>query len=213
MNIKLRLEQPEDYKEVENLTREAFWNVHVPGCDEHYLIHIIRDCEAFIPELDYVAVLDNKIVGNIVYTEAKIVDDNNNEHTVLSFGPLSVLQEYQKQGLGKALIEHTKDIARNMGYKAILIYGDPSYYCRFGFIPAEKYNILTSDGMYHTALQVYELYNGSLKSVSGRFFEDNIYQLNKQLSEKFDSTFPQKEKFETESQKKFLKLLSMCQKP
>jgi len=170
MNIKLRLESPSDYKEVENLTREAFWNLHVPGCDEHYLVHIIRDCEAFIPELDYVAILDNKTVENIVYTKAKIIDDNNNEHIALCFGPISVLPEYQKQGIGKALIEHTKMIARSMGCKTILIYGDPSYYYRFGFIPAEKYNILTSNGMYHAALQVCELYAGSLNGICGRFF-------------------------------------------
>ena len=213
MNIKLRLEQPSDYKEVENLTREAFWNVNVPGCDEHYLVHTIRNCNAFIPELDYVAVLDNKIVGNIVYTKAKIINDNNNEHTVLCFGPLSVLPEYQKQGIGKSLIEHTKVIARDMGYKGILIYGDPNYYYRFGFILAEKYNILTHDGMYHAALQVCELYAGSLKGISGRFFEDTVYQVDEKLAEKFENTFPPKEKFETESQKRFLEIVKLCRKP
>ena len=93
--------------------------------------------------------------------------------------------------------------------KTILIYGDPSYYYRFGFIPAEKYNILTSNGMYHAALQVCELYAGSLNGICGRFFQDKVYELDKELTQKFNSTFPPNEKFETESQQRFLQIASM----
>ncbi len=98
--VTLRNETEFDYKTVENVTREAFWNHHGPGCDEHYLMHIMRNTEAFIPELDIVAELDCKIVGNIVYTKAKIVDDQDVAYSVISFGPISVLPEYQGRGIG-----------------------------------------------------------------------------------------------------------------
>ena len=106
MYIELRLEQPSDYQETENVTREAFWNLHSPGCDEHYLLHIMRDCPAFVPELDVVAAYGGKIVGNIVYAKAVIKADNGNEYEVLGLGPISVLPEYQGKGIGGRLIEH-----------------------------------------------------------------------------------------------------------
>lgn len=76
-NINLRLEEPKDYKEVEHLTREAFWNVYGPGCDEYYIIHIMRKSNAFIKELDIIAEVEGKIVGNIVYSKAKILGDES----------------------------------------------------------------------------------------------------------------------------------------
>ncbi len=115
-NINLRLEEPKDYKEVENLTREAFWNVYIPGCDEHYIIHIMRKSDAFIKELDIVAELGDKIVGNIVYSKAKILcDDKTSYNDVICFGPISVLPEFQNRGVGGRLIEHSKEVARKLG--------------------------------------------------------------------------------------------------
>jgi ribosomal protein S18 acetylase RimI-like enzyme len=63
MNI--RLEQPKDYREVENLTREAFWNVYAPGCVEHFVLHQYRNNPDFIPELDFVMEEDGKIIGSV----------------------------------------------------------------------------------------------------------------------------------------------------
>lgn len=167
-NINLRLEEPKDYKEVENLTREAFWNVYIPGCDEHYIIHIMRKSDAFIKELDIVAELGDKIVGNIVYSKAKILcDDKTSYNDVICFGPISVLPEFQNRGVGGRLIEHSKEVARKLGYRGILIYGDPDYYKRYGFVPAENYEIGTPDDMYSAPLQAFELYNGALKKLQG----------------------------------------------
>ncbi len=103
MNIELRQEESKDYYETENVTREAFWNYYSPACSEHYLIHIMRDDDSFIPELDVVAVVDNKIVGNVVYLKSVISGDNGKEYDVLSLGPISVLPEYQKQGIGRLI--------------------------------------------------------------------------------------------------------------
>ena len=209
-NIKLRNENVSDYRAVEELTREAFWNHHVPGCDEHYLMHIMRNADSFINELDIVAEMDGKIIGNIVYTRAKIETDDGNCQEVISFGPLSVLPEFQGKGIGGMLIEHTKKIAKELGYKAILIYGDPAYYSKFGFAAAETYNIGTSDNMYAVALQAIELFPGALSNISGRFFEDAIYEIDEAGAKEFDKTFPQKElQHDLPSQKRFCQLVGM----
>ncbi len=210
MEIELRLEQSDDYRQVEELTKEAFWNAHNPGCDEHYLIHIMRGSGAFIPSLDFVALFGAKIAGNIVYTRAEIISDGGKSYEVLSFGPLSVLPSCQGRKIGSRLINHTKKLAQDMGYKAILIYGDPLYYSRFGFLPAEKFNIRTRENKYHAALLACELYEGALRKISGRFFEDEIYNLDLEASAEFDKSFAYKEKMAgTPSQERFKHLLAM----
>ena len=209
-NVKLRNEVVSDYRTVEELTREAFWNHYVPGCDEHYLMHIIRDSEAFIKELDIVAEVDGKIVGNIVYTKATIAADDGTSHEVLSFGPLSVLPEYQGQGIGGMLIEHTKAIAKELGYKAILIYGDPAYYSKFGFAAAETFRIGTSDNMYAAALQALELLPEALSGASGCFHEDGVYATDETAAKDFDRGFPSKELEDgLPMQKRFAEMIRM----
>ena len=91
----IRNELKSDYREVEELTRKAFWNLYVPGCNEHYLVHIMRDHEDFLPELDFVIECDNSVIANIMYTKAKLVDEEGNEKSILTFGPLSVLPKYR----------------------------------------------------------------------------------------------------------------------
>ena len=209
-NIKLRNEKVSDYRTVEELTREAFWNHHVPGCNEHYLLHIMRNADSFINELDIVAELDGKIVGNIVYTKAKIVTDDGNCHEVISFGPLSIHPEFQGRGIGGLLIEHTKTMAKELGYKAILIYGDPDYYSKFGFVAAETYKIATADNMYAVPLQAIELFQGELSKCSGRFFEDAIYEVDEVAAKEFDKGFPQKElQNDLPTQNRFSQLVEM----
>lgn len=117
----IRLETTNDYAEVENLTREAFWNVYTPGCNEHYFVHVMRSHKDFIPELDFVIELDGKIIGNIMYTRSKLIDKNGEEKTVISFGPLSIHPDFQRQGYGKALIEHSFSKACELGYDAVVI--------------------------------------------------------------------------------------------
>ena len=110
-NLIIRNEVENDYREVEELPREAFWNLHMPGCSEHYLIHVLRQHEDYIPELDFVAVMDGKIVGHIIYSKAKLVDEKGNEKKILTFGPLSVWPTYQRKGIGKALMNHSLAMA------------------------------------------------------------------------------------------------------
>ena len=148
MNITIRREDEKDYRVVEEITREAFWNLNFPGCDEHYLVHILRDHPDFIPEMDFVAVVDNKVAGNIMYTKSYVADEDNNRLDTLTFGPLCVLPGYQRQGIGTALINHTREIAVNNNSKAIIILGHPHNYCKHGFKNSIDYGISNSEGRY-----------------------------------------------------------------
>jgi len=205
MEIELRLEEEKDYKTVENLTREAFWNHYVPGCDEHLLVHNLRKTNVFIKELDFVAIYDNKIAGNIMYAKSTI-KNNDLEYTVLTFGPVSVLPEYQNMGIGGKLINHTIKLSKEMGYKAIIIYGDPEYYKRFGFKESKKYKITNKDKKYPAALLVLELYPSALNGIEGIFDEGKAYEIDKNEAEEFDKGFIVKEKGYSKSQERFKEL-------
>ena len=210
MNIELRRERPADYEETENVTREAFWNFYAPGCSEHYLLRSMRDCPSFVPELDIVAVHEGKIVGNIAHTRSFIMGDNKKQYEVLTLGPISVLPEYQGKGIGTRLIEYTRRQAKEMGFRAILLRGDPDFYGRRGFVPAESFKIRTEDNMYIRALQVFELYEGALAEAKGRYYEDAIFNIDESLVAEYDRKFPQKEKISgTPSQQRFEEIVGM----
>ncbi len=200
MNINIRRETEKDYREVENITREAFWDLHMPGCDEHLLAHKLRKVPAFIPELDFVATIDDRIIGNIMYSRAKVIDENNTEYDLLTFGPLTVSPEYQKQGVGTLLVKHTLKIAKDMGFKGVVIYGSEFYYHRFGFQNADKFKISTSDGENFEQFMALELFSGALDGISGRFYEDAVFHIDKAELEEFDKGFPFKEKHITDTQ-------------
>jgi len=209
-NILLRKETVSDYEAVENITREAFWNQHVPGCDEHYLVHIMRNAKAFIKELDFVAVVDGTIVGNIMYTKSKVVDDKDVKHQVITFGPVSVLPSHQCKGIGHMLIEHTMKLAKELGYNAIITYGDPDYYKKYGFNGAKSYDIGTADNLYADPLIAVELYDGALDNISGRFFEDEVFNIDEAAVKEFDSKYPPKElKNDLPTQVRFRELIEM----
>jgi predicted N-acetyltransferase YhbS len=116
MGYSIRNERADDYRCVEELTRKAFWNVHAPGCDEHYLIHVMRSHADFIADLDLVLLVDDRIVGNIMYAKSKLVDEEGGEQEILTFGPVSILPEFQRKGYGKRLIEYSMERAAKKGY-------------------------------------------------------------------------------------------------
>ena len=132
MDILIRNELEKDFRQVEELTREAFWNLYVPGCNEHYLVHIMRNHPDFMPELDFVAIDGNDIIGNIMYSKSHVIDKKDSKHKVntITFGPLSILPKYQRKGVGSALIKHSIKNAYANNYKAIIIYGHPYNYCK-----------------------------------------------------------------------------------
>jgi len=208
VNLILRRERTEVFHRVEELTREAFWNVHEPGCNEHFLAHVLRDSLDFIAELDYVAELDGKPVGNIMYARSVILQPSGLPYPVLTFGPVSVLPSLQGKGIGSALITHTLELARQLGHAVVVIYGDPAYYARFGFRAGEDFGIRTKDGWFNPALQALELVPLALKGISGSFVEADVYNLDTQAAEQFDADFPPRTKEVTPSQSRYLELLS-----
>jgi predicted N-acetyltransferase YhbS len=209
INLAIRNESENDYITVEEMVRETFWNLYVPGCNEHFVLHNLRNSSDFIPELDFVAKKEGQIVGQIAYSRGIIKCKQDEEKGVISFGPVSVLPTFQKQGIGSALIIHTINLARVMGYPAICIYGDPRYYSRFGFRCAEKYEIKTADGKFAVALQVLELQRGALANMPGRFIESAAFEVDENEFAQYDATFPFKEKKETDLQREFRLLASL----
>ena len=198
MNITFRLEQPDDYHTVESLTRDAFLNTHWGGdiviCDEHLLVNKLRKCSALVPELNVVAILEDKVVGHIIYTKAKIVEEDGNATVVLTFGPLTVAPDVQGRGIGRKLMEYTFNIARELGYRAILIFGHPDYYPRVGFRPASEFGITTSEGKSFDPFMAYPLFEGALDGITGRFYLDDVYEsLTQEEALEFDKKFPPRE--------------------
>ena len=190
-DVTVRLEQPKDYRAVESLTREAFWgHSGRPGCDEHLLAHNLRENASFVPELDYVAEVKGKAVGNVMFSRAAIITEAGESREVLTFGPLSVLPGDQRHGIGAALMKHTLAQAAALGYRAVIIYGEPDYYPRFGFERAGVYGITTDEGDNFDAFMALPLYPGALDGMAGRFVFDNVYLVDEAEAKEFDKQFP-----------------------
>jgi predicted N-acetyltransferase YhbS len=202
VGILIRLEEEKDYRAVEHLTREAFWDVYRPGCNEHLIVHKIRRVPAFLGELSYIACVDGSIVGNIIYSKAKVINDEGREFEVLCMGPISVLPSFQRKGIGSLLMNYSIERARALGYKAIIIFGNPGYYQRFGFINAERYGIKTSSGENFDAFMALELYDGALNGITGRYYADKVFEVQEEELQIFEREFPFKEKHITDTQLK-----------
>lgn len=203
MNLVLRKVNPNDYKEVEILTREAFWNVYMPGCCEHLVIHNMHRDKRSIEELELVAVYDNKIVGHIAYTKGQIKGIDN--ETFVTFGPISIMPEFQGKGIGGKLILDTLEKATNLGYSAVFITGDNNYYSRFGFEPASKYGIhMEAIPMEDEApfFMVKTLKDDALSDVRGFYVFDDCYNVDKEEVDQFDKLFEEKKKEVREGQLK-----------
>lgn len=144
-NIKIRLETKDDYRNVENLTREAFWNVYRPGCMEHYVLHCYRNDPAFVPELDYVLEIDGKIIGKVIYVRSEIMCDDGRKIPIMTFGPIGIAPEYKRQGYGKRLLDYSMEKAAEMGAGALAITGNILFYGKSGFVPAKTKGVLYAD--------------------------------------------------------------------
>ena len=194
MNINIRLETIDDYLKVEELTREAFWNLYTPGCDEHYLCHILRDHKDFIKKLDYVAEIDGNVIASIMYTNSFLFSDDLDKVQIVSFGPLCVHPEYQRKGIGTALIEKTKMLVEKMNIPAIIIYGDPHNYCKHGFKNGIDYQVSNMDGEYPLGLLVLELQPGFFGRKNWKVKQSDVFEFDHEEAIEFDKEFKEKEK-------------------
>lgn len=195
-DMTIRKEQPNDYFTVENLTREAFWNVYRPGCMEHYVLHMLRTDPSFVSELDYVIEEEGKIIAHIAYAEGVLRTEAGTQRLLL-FGPVSVLPEQQGRGYGAQLISFTLEKAKELGYPAVVITGNPDYYSRFGFESASKYGIFY-EGMDPTEeapfFMVKFLQDAAAGTIRGVYSDPPCYFTAPDLVEEFDRQFPPKKK-------------------
>jgi len=194
MDIIIRNETEKDFHEIEELTREAFWNLYFPGCNEHYLVHQMRNHPDFIKELDFIAEYNGKLVGNIMYTKAWLINENGQNTEIISFGPLSVLPEYQRKGIGSSLISYTRNIALTKGIKGIVILGDPHNYCKHGFKSSKDLNISDVNGEYPYGMLALELEQRAFEGNKWIFKYSDVFNISEEDAEIFDKTFKQKEK-------------------
>ncbi len=190
-NLVIRKEEEKDYKETEFMTMRAFWNIHGPGCNEHYMVRLIRKSADYIPEISRVAELNGKIVGAIYYTKAKTIDDNDT-HDIITFGPLAVEPTCFGMGIGKALLQETIALARNEEYSGIVLAGEPYYYPKFGFLRCDDFGISDANGNNYDALMCLPL-RDDFSSVHGRLMESPVYEeacSNEEAVEKMNTEFP-----------------------
>ena len=201
--VKIRTEEEKDYERVEEITRKAFWNLYMPGCNEHYLVHVMRSHKDFLPELDFVIEVDNQIIGNIMYTKANLVDESGKEKEILTFGPVCIMPEYQRMGYGKMLIEHSFDNAIALGYDVIVIFGNPSNYVSRGFKSCKKYNICLENGTFPAAMMVKELKPEALDGRKWVYYDSPVMKIDEQEAELFDESLVKMEKKFQPSQEEF----------
>ena len=199
----IRLETPADYAEVENLTREAFWNVYRPGCTEHYVLNQYRSNPDFIPELDFVMEEDGSIIGHIMFSKAELVLPDGSRKPSWTFGPISIHPDYKRKGYGLKLLNFTLGKARELGIGFLCMEGNIDFYKHAGFSLASRFGIHYHDMPYEDEVPFFlaqELIPGWLKGngiteatycpPKGYFVADE----NPKAFEAYEATFPPKEK-------------------
>lgn len=207
--IALRTELSSDYRATENTVREAFWNVYAPGAAEHYLLHCLRKSPDYMPRLATVAVCGDTVVGAIACAAGSIRTDAGHTLGVVTVGPLGVLPDWQRRGIGGMLLDRTAALAAMQGHSALVLCGDPAYYSHRGFASAETYGIRTADDMFFDALQLRELSPGALKGCAGNYHESPDYAINEADVAAFDAAFPPKAQVEdTPTQLRFRQMLT-----
>ena len=201
--VTIRNEKEPDYERVEEITRKSFWNLYIPGCNEHYLVHVMRSHKDFVPELDLVIEVDNQIIGNIMYTKAKLVDESGEEKEILTFGPVCIIPEYQRMGYGKMLIKHSFEQVVSLGYDVIVIYGNPSNYVSLGFKSCKKNNICLENETFPAAMMVKELKPQALDGRKWVYYDSPVMKIDEEEVAHFDGSLEKMEKKFQPSQEEF----------
>lgn len=199
----IRLERPEEYRKVENLVREAFWNVYRPGCSEHYVLHVLRDDPAFIKELDLVLERNGELIGQNMFMRTVIDADDGRTIPILTMGPISITPEQKRKGYGKLLLDISLQKAMEMGFGAVAFEGNIEFYGKSGFDYAEKFGIRYHDlpeGADASFFLCRELIPGYLNGITGIYQTPAGYYVDDADVEEFDKGFPPKEKLKLPGQ-------------
>ena len=202
-NCTIRPERKEEAREVENLVRESFWNVYRPGCLEHYVIHVLRDDPAFVPDLDFVMEKDGRLIGQNMFMKTVIEADDGRVIDVLTMGPIGIIPELKRQGYGKTLLDYSLEKAAEMGFGAVLFEGNIGFYGKSGFDYASRFGIRYHDlpeGADASFFLCKELIPGYLEGVTGVYQTPQGYYVDEEAAEEFDRTFPPKEKLKLPGQ-------------
>ena len=193
----IRYEEPKDYRAVENLIRESFWNVYRPGCSEHYVIHVLRNDPAFVKELDFVMEQDGRLIGQNMFMKTVINADDGHDVPVLTMGPICIAPDLKRKGYGKAILDYSLEQAKALGYGAVLFEGNIGFYGKSGFDYARKFGIRYHDlpeGADDSFFLCRELIPGYLDGITGVYQTPKGYYVDDADVEEFDKAFPYKEK-------------------
>ena len=199
----IRLEEEKDYREVENLIRESFWNVYCPGCSEHYVMHVLRNDDEFIKELDFVMEQNGTIIGQNMFMKTVINGDDGKDVPVLTMGPICITPELKKKGYGKAILDYSLEKATELGYGAVLFEGNIDFYGKSGFDYASKFEIRYHDLPEDADSSFFlckELIPGYLDDVTGVYQTPQGYYVKNEEVEEFDKEFPPKKKLKLPGQ-------------
>ena len=199
----IRLEEEKDRREVENLIREAFWNVYRPGCSEHYVIHVLRNDPAFVRELDFVMERDGRLIGQNMFMRTVIEADDGREIPVLTMGPISITPELKRRGYGKTLLDYSLEKAAELGFGAALFEGSIGFYGKSGFDYAGRFGIRYHDLPEDADASFFlckELVPGYLDGVTGVYQTPRGYYVDDSDVEAFDRGFPPKRKLKLPGQ-------------
>ncbi len=202
-DIIIRLEKQEEYREVENLVRESFWNVYRPGCSEHYVLHVLRSDPDFVKELDFVMELDGRIIGQNMFMKTVINADGGGDVPVLTMGPIGITPELKRRGYGKKLLDYSLEKAAEMGFGAVLFEGNIGFYGKSGFDYASKFGIRYHDLPEDADSSFFlckELIKGYLDGVTGVYQTPQGYYVPDAEVDEFDKDFPKKEKLKLPGQ-------------
>lgn len=196
----IRLETTADYHAVENLTREAFWNVYRPGCTEPYVLHKFRGRAAFVADLSLVMELDHELIGHVMYAHSKIISDDGTAIPIMTFGPISIAPKYKRQGYGTILLRYSMAKAKKMGARALAICGNIDFYGKSGFVVSKTMGVRYFDDPDADYFLICELEPGFLDGISGTYKDPEGYFVSDEEAEAFDAQFPPKEKLKLPGQ-------------
>ena len=196
-NVTFRLERNEEHRAVENMVRESFWNVYRPGCLEHYVLHLLRNDPAFVPELDIVMEMDGELIGQNMFMRAIIKADDGREIPIMTMGPICIAPALKRKGYGKMLLDYSIEQARAMGCGALCFEGNIDFYGKSGFTYASEYGIRyhgLPEGADASFFLCRELQPGYLRGITGEYATPEGYLVDEAAAEEFDKLFPPKQK-------------------
>ena len=202
-NIIIRSEKKEEYREVENMVRESFWNVYRPGCYEHYVLNQLRNDPAFVPELDFVMEQEGKLIGQNMFMRANIKSDDGRDIPIMTMGPICITPSLKRKGYGKILLDYSLEKAKALGCGAVCFEGNIDFYGKSGFTYASSFGIRyhgVPEGEDVSFFLCKELIPGYLDGVTGEYQTPRGYFVDEKAVEMFDKEFPKKEKLKLPGQ-------------